>query len=259
MNTQYQQTMFNTNAEINNNSDKALILYRPEHKTNKPKRTTIRIPSQPIKSNDDLSVALNYLKRNTRYSNTQLRDYTMFMLGINIGRRIGDLLNLTVGDITHSDNTIKTKFYIITEKTNNQELVYLTDAVKSILSEYLNKHHYLLENKSNHLFPSRQSKLNIFTNGIDSMKYRNAMTIFENIEREVNKLKVNDDLIHISTHSLRKTYAYNYIITHRNDMYALMILSKALGHKNIETTFHYAGIEAEDISDTFKQDIGIGM
>ena len=257
MNTQYQQVTFNT--DTSNNSDKALILYTPEHKTSKSKRTTIRIPSQPIKSDTDLTVALNYLKRNTRYSDTQLRDYTMFMLGVNIGRRIGDLLNLTVGDITHSDNTIKTKFYIITEKTNNQEMICLTDAVKSILSEYLNKHRHLRDNKFNHLFPSRQSKCNIFTNGIDSMKYRNAMTIFENIEREVNKLKSDDDKIHISTHSMRKTYAYRYIQKNKTNTYSLMTVSKALGHRNIETTFHYAGIEAEDIADTFKQDIGVGI
>ena len=51
-------------------------------------RKEIREPVQPIKSKDDIEYIKNYLiNKKQRYNTIQLRDYTLFVIGINLSRR----------------------------------------------------------------------------------------------------------------------------------------------------------------------------
>jgi integrase len=55
---------------------------------------------EPIRSEKQIKGMANYLK------GSNIRDYTLFILGINSGLRISDLLSLTVGDVKEKDRII---------------------------------------------------------------------------------------------------------------------------------------------------------
>lgn len=221
-------------------------------KPKKEKRTQIRIPVQPLKDIQDIQFVKDYLlNKYNRYSANKLRDYTLFVLGINFARRIGDLLNLTIADILHENNTFKDKVYFLNTKSNKQQTNYLVPQIKEILKLYLKHHPELLENRHNHLFPSRQSRRNLLTGGLEPMGYDNAYKIFKTIEEEINKTKDDNDKLHIATHSMRKTKATQYVFNHKDDQYAMLRASKMLGHKDVATTMHYLGLDEDEIKKVY--------
>ena len=73
----------------------------------------------PITDLDDIQIAKDYfLNRAVRYSNTtnNIRDYVLFIVGINCARRIGDIVKFKVSDFLNSDGTWKEHFKIKEEK-----------------------------------------------------------------------------------------------------------------------------------------------
>ena len=257
-----QQEMFKSNnvSTLNNRNNSKIISIFPKSKslnntteTATKKRTQIRIPVQPLKDLQDIAFVKDYLLNKTnRYSQTHLRDYTLFVLGINFARRIGDLLDITVEDVLHKNNTFKDKVYFLNSKSKIQQTNYLMPQIKEILKLYFKQHPRLLDNRKNHLFPSRQSKRNLYTGGIESMGYDNAYKIFKDIEKEINKTKNDNDKLHIATHTMRKTKATQYVFNNIEDQYALMRASKMLGHKDIATTMHYLGLDEAEIKKVFE-------
>lgn len=213
-------------------------------------RKEIREPCQPIKSKDDIEYIKNYLiNKKQRYNTIQLRDYTLFVIGINLSRRIGDLLSITVGDILNKNGTFKNEFYIISQKKQKQECIILSQNTKDILSMYFTTNPELIQDMNNHLFPSRQSENK-------SMSYSTAYYIMKNIEKEINKTKIDiNDNLKLSTHSLRKTRAFWYIKNHKNDEYAILKVSKALGHSDTKTTMAYLGLDKKELEDYYNEEI----
>ena len=85
------------------------------------KRSQVKEPCQPIKDLADIQKAKDYLfYKEGRYSITNKRDYAIFVLMINVARRAGDILKLTVGDILNKNGTFKKEIWIITEKRKKQ-------------------------------------------------------------------------------------------------------------------------------------------
>lgn len=216
------------------------------HTTHK-QRTKVYSPVEPIKSKDDIQLAKEYLLSNNT-STTQFRDYTMFVLMINFGKRIGDVLNLTVSDVLNGKGQLRNSFWIVTEKTNHKEEIFLNDSVKQILTLYFSKNPKLLDNPDNGLFPTRESKGK-------SMTYDRAYQIFKNIEKAINATKSENEKVRLATHSARKTTAYQYVMSHRDDSYAIAKVSKALGHKSIDATMHYLGLDRKELKDFYSQEL----
>jgi len=55
---------------------------------------------EPIRSKKQINEMKSYLKRHN------MRDYLLFVLGINSGLRISDLLSLTIGDVINADRVV---------------------------------------------------------------------------------------------------------------------------------------------------------
>ncbi|MBQ6143214.1 MAG: tyrosine-type recombinase/integrase [Clostridia bacterium] len=66
-----------------------------------------------------------------------------------------------------------------------------------------------------------------------------ARKIFNNMAIELNLP------YHLSTHFLRKTFAYWFLQAHKNDMSALVTLQEILNHSSEKMTLKYCGIEKE--------------
>ncbi len=70
---------------------------------------------QSIRSKEKIEEMKQELKKNGT------RDYLLFIVGINTGLRISDIIKLQVQDILNSDRTLKIHIEIIEQKTNKRK------------------------------------------------------------------------------------------------------------------------------------------
>lgn len=116
---------------------------------------------QPIKNRKDIDKMKNYLHK------SNIRNYTLFVTGINSLLRVSDLLNLQITDITNPDGSIKDRLKLREQKTNKLKDFNLNSGIKEALTEYLSgyptfkksythTHNYYHNHKDSCLFPSEK-------------------------------------------------------------------------------------------------------
>lgn len=95
--------------------------------------------AEPIKSIEDINRISQYLLNNQRY-----RDNMLFIVGINFGLRISDLLQLRFSQLINEDYSFKTTFPILEKKTKNTRKVQrnryisINDVELSLDENYIN-------------------------------------------------------------------------------------------------------------------------
>lgn len=169
------------------------------------------------------------------------RNLTLFILGIATGYRIGDLIDLTIADIkkaledgyfeiqekkqyeawkTHMKNNPRSK-----QKPPLKRQHEIEKPLEIILNKYIKG-----KKKSEYAFPSQKGSGSVF---LEAQTYSDIL-----------KRVAEDDSIRlkcITGHSLRKTYARRlYEATGK-----LEYVRIALGHKSVEVTKRYLGLEDE--------------
>ena len=101
---------------------------------------------QPIKDKKDIQKMKDYLHKKN------LRDYTLFTIGINSLLRVSDLLNLQLSDV-EENGILKTKITMREQKTDKRKEFPFNSSIVEALKEYLSKQH---NHKDSCLFPSRK-------------------------------------------------------------------------------------------------------
>lgn len=196
--------------------------------------------SEPIKSMDDIERITTYLVQNERY-----RDNMLFILGINFGLRISDLLLLRFSTIINDDFSFKTTFPILEMKTKNTRTVrknrYITvnDAVMDAVMLYLEHNPSKMDD---YLFRSESGR------GKNSDKPLSRMSADRILKGIATDLGLD---IKMSTHSLRKTFGYHQMMMADNDPRKLLLLQKIFGHSSAAQTLDYIGITSEEIQDAY--------
>lgn len=197
--------------------------------------------SEPIKSIDDIQAISDWFISNERY-----RDNMLFIVGVNFGLRVSDLLTLRFSQLIDDQFCFKTTFPILEKKTRNTRKVkknrYITinDAVVDAVTLYLENtpgvklNDYLFRGESNRC------------GGANKPMHRNSV---DRILKEVGK-KLGLG-IHISTHTLRKTFAYHQMLMSNNDPRKLLLLQKMFGHSTAAQTLDYIGITGEEIAEAY--------
>ncbi|MCP3026905.1 tyrosine-type recombinase/integrase [Halobacillus sp. A5] len=148
------------------------------------------------------------------------RDYILFILGINTGLRVGDMLRLRVKDVRY-----KKRVKIKEGKTNKPRVIYLDSVYEDIQA-------YVKGLDSEWLFPSRKGDKAIST----TQAYR-----------ALNKAGVMVDIEEgIGTHTMRKTFGYWYYKKHLN----MASLQSILNHTHPDITKRYIGITEEEIEES---------
>lgn len=236
---------FTRNITVSTNAGKSTNNKAKQVKQPK-ENNKVNEPCQPIKDTQDIQKAKEYLfYKEGRYSITNKRDYAIFVLMINVARRAGDILNLTVGDILNNNGTFKKEIWTKTEKRGKKEVISLSSSAQSALSLYFKQHPEILSDKDNGLFPSRQS-------GNKSMGYNNLYAIYKDIESKINDDKTDNNKLRLSTHSARKTWAFQTVIRNKDNRYIIKQVSHTLGHDSEETTSHYLGFDTEETIKLFQ-------
>lgn len=177
-------------------------------------------PIRDEKKINDLKV---YLK------GKNIRDYTLFTVGINVALRISDLLILKWKDVLDDDlNNFKT-LKLLEGKTKKRRNIQLNKACKKAFRELLNS---LDSPESNqYIFCSREGDNRPLTR-------QQALNILKNSALAVG---IKDN---VGTHTLRKTWGYHAWKKGFNPA----LIMETLNHSNLAVTKRYLGIRQDDIN-----------
>ena len=199
--------------------------------------------AEAIKNMDDIWKVSNYLIENHRY-----RDNMMFIVGINFGLRVSDLRLLRFSNLINDNLTFKDSFPVFetkTRKTRKRKMnryITINNAVIEAVTLYL-------ENKpgvclSDYLFRSES------TSGTDCGRPLERTTFDKILKKIAKECDLN---IHMSTHTLRKTFAYWVMVRGGNDQRRLLLLQKIFGHSSPEQTLQYIGISRDEIAEAYRE------
>jgi len=152
------------------------------------------------------------------------RDYILFLLGINTGLRVSDLLNLKIKDIKG-----KKKVIMKEGKTKKPRTIYLSN-IYNELDGYIKT----LQG-TKWLFPSRKGDNPI-----------SRIQAYRQLNKAAKMVDINDG---IGTHTMRKTFGYWYYKDSRD----IASLQRILNHSHPEITLRYIGITDEDIENSLSR------
>lgn len=191
----------------------------------------------PIKNTKDIDKVKQYLlgKKNKR-------DYLLFVMGINVGLRAGDLLSLKICDVANIINNtskVKDSVTIYEEKTGKKREFNINNSAKKAIELYLNSLDELSE--QDYLFQSERK-------GNIHLRVDSTHKIIKSIMRDLG-IKGN-----FGTHTLRKTFAYHvYINGVKEDPGILEKLQKILNHSSPSVTLKYIGITKDVIANVYNK------
>jgi site-specific recombinase XerD len=173
---------------------------------------------EPIRNKKQIDSMKKYLR------GQNVRDYLLFVLGINSGLRICDLLKLTVAEVKDKD-----RISIREQKTGKSKDFPLSDTCKKVIAEYIKT----TTLTSGSLFPSRKGKKPI--SRIQAYRILNIAASRVGIAEAVG------------THTLRKTFGYH---AYQNGVDVTRI-QKLLNHSAPSITLAYIGITKEELDNVY--------
>jgi len=189
---------------------------------------------EPIKNKEDLKKFVTYLKA------TNLRNYTIVVVGMNVLLRAGDLLELKWSDVLEEDMTFKHIIWITEEKTNKQRKVRFNHDSVDALTLYRDSLNPF--NVNDYIFTSRK----VNKNGEKKLDVKALHKIIKDTCKELEIIG------NFGTQTLRKTGAYHIYHDHiANNPAILTKLQKILNQSSQATTLRYIGIETREIDDIF--------
>ncbi|WP_245980223.1 site-specific integrase [Peribacillus asahii] len=173
---------------------------------------------QPIRRLDQIEGMKKALLKYCSY-----RDYMMFTIGINIGLRIGDLLQLRVKDVLDGTHIV-----IVGQKTEKIKRFLINPQLRKEVKKYVRKTKL---KSDDYLFPSRK--------GAGPITRVQAY-------RVLNKAAEMADVPDVGTHTLRKTFGY----LHYQRFKDLALLQQILNHSNQKDTMIYIGLTQDLMDET---------
>ncbi|WP_066048858.1 tyrosine-type recombinase/integrase [Robertmurraya korlensis] len=170
---------------------------------------------EAIRDTGKIKAIKKYLK------DQSVRDYLLFVLGINTGLKISEILTIKWSDILNENGSIKN----FLEREEQKIPIYVNSKVKQAISLYLSSisYHY-----SDYVFKS--SKTN------EPITRQQAYRIINKAAKHVG-IEGN-----IGTHSMRKTFGYH---AYKKGI-AIALLQKIFHHTSSSETLKYLGIKKEE-------------
>ncbi len=174
---------------------------------------------------------LDTVRSDTRSRNT-VRDYTIITLFLNCGMRVSELCGIDIKDIDSEFRSLR-----VVGKGNKERIIYLNDACRASLSEYLSvrlgeKHKTLAEKA---LFLSEQN---------------NRMSV-KSVQWMVYKYldMAGYGSRHLSVHKLRHTAA---TLMYQSGAVDVRVLKDILGHEQLNTTQIYTHVSNKNMEDAMQ-------
>lgn len=173
---------------------------------------------EPIRNKKQIDALKKYLR------GQNFRDYLLFVLGINSGLRISDLLKLNVVDVLDKD-----RISIREQKTGKAKDFPLSDACKKAINEYLKSTGL----KSGWLFASRKGDQPI-----------TRVQAYRILNEAAERVGIKEA---VGTHTLRKTFGYHAYQSGVD----ITRIQKLLNHSAPSVTLAYIGITKEELDNVY--------
>lgn len=168
---------------------------------------------EPIRDKRDIAAMKKYLRdKDEKY-------YIMFITGINLGLRINEILEMTVGDVKNRDRKTFRQ-----SKTGKEITVAYNKELKNAYKEYC---HGRAPDEA--LIPSRRNEYKSIGRNMAYKVIREAAEQF--------------GVENIGTHSLRKTCGYHYYMKTKD----IATLQVWFNHRHQTDTLRYIGITKERV------------
>lgn len=167
---------------------------------------------EPIRDKKDVRKAENY------FAKTSKREQLLFLIGINCGLRISDIVALNVGDVRN-----KTYIQIVEKKTGKFKKFPINSKLKPLIAEFIKG-----KRDKEPLFKSYWGRR------------LNRITAYYLIRDGCKKAGLQEK---IGTHSMRKTFGYH----HYQQFKDVVLLQKIFNHSSPQITLRYIGIEQDQI------------
>lgn len=177
---------------------------------------------QPIRSKKVIEEIKGYLAQEN------LRDYLLFVIGVNSALRPSDILKLTKGDLI-KDNKVRDHLGIRIGKTKREQRIALNVNIKKAVKMFIDANPGIRDYQP--LFPGRWNKNK-------PMSRTNAWKILQKI---ADRFGLED----IGLYSLRKSWGYHA----RKAGVDLSIISEKLGHSSVAVTRRYIGITNDEVNE----------
>ena len=152
------------------------------------------------------------------------RNKLMFMMLLDTGLRISELLNVTLDDVDFSNNIVKARH----TKTKEHRQVLITDSTKDFLLEFA-----AVNSITDYIFINLSTREMLHDDSIQ--------TICQRIQLKAN-IKQS-----ITPHKWRHTFASKFIDNDGNQF----VLMKLLGHKKITTTQIYVQVSMKKVKEEY--------
>lgn len=173
------------------------------------------------------------------------RNKMLFLIGVNVGLRASDLMQLRWSYFYKNDMTFK-DFYVLqpkkTKKTGKFVKIFFNQTVKKAVENYVSD--YPIEDLDNYLFKSRK--------GNNPITERGLWKIIVDVSADAGIEK------NVGSHSLRKTWARNIYDNAEDKSEALVMLQECLKHSDSLTTLRYISIMDEEKKDMYES-IELGL
>ena len=169
---------------------------------------------QPIRDKDIIA------KFKDKLLHKSYRDYMLFVVGINTGLRISDILPLRKSDVSGSHIIIKEK------KTGKNKRFKINSSLRNEIDKYTSN-----MKDDDYLFPSRKGD--------------KAITRVQ-AYRILNEVAETLGIPEIGTHTLRKTFGYWHYKQYKD----VAILQEIFNHSAPSVTLRYIGITADLVDKT---------
>lgn len=168
---------------------------------------------QPIRDKDKIEDIKNILLKKGQ------RDYLLFVVGINTGLRVGDILNLKVSDVKNKSHII-----VKEQKTGKSKRFLINSQLEQEICKYIAG-----MDDDEHLFATR--------GGSKPITRVQAYRILSHAADMVG-------LDEIGTHTMRKTFGYWHYQKYKD----VAVLQEIFNHSAPSITLRYIGIN-DDIKD----------
>ena len=172
----------------------------------------------------------------------------LFLLGVNTGLRISDLLSLRVSDIfivscSDAENFNKLVYgfkdylTVVEKKTGKTNQIKLNEVLRKYLVEYVKENN--MDGKS-YLFSSQKNK---------SVPFK-RLQAYRVMKEHADSLGIQN----FGTHTMRKTFGYFFYKNTQN----IALLMDVLNHSSQNITLRYIGI-SQDIKDQARERVVLGI
>ena len=172
--------------------------------------------------------------RNDIESKTRLRDLCIITLFLNCGMRLNELVGISIPDLDRELQHVR-----VLGKGNKERIIYLNDACKTVLADYLINYRLIERNRNigdKALFLSNRDK-RISDKMVQAMVYK-----YLDLSGLGSK--------HYSVHKLRHTAA---TLMYQSGNVDVRVLKDILGHEQLNTTQIYTHVSNESMEKAMQQ------